>query len=324
MRIEVLAMAVLICGCTSENRLGREAPSFSISSPQVIDPPTQVDHLVQVTIPVVDALFIVDNSCSMEEEQAALAANFPVFSSWFVGSGLDFHIGVISTDMRDPEHTGKLRDVNGVRWVTEGTEDPDGTFTTMAVMGTDGDGVEAGRAAGYTALEVLADGHNEGFLRGGSGVHLTVVSDENDASGSSPVTRSEWVDYLRNLRFSLSDVSFSSVVGPTTGCEDAVQPGTDYTAVTGLVGGVVWPICTDDWSAALGELGLLATGLSREFFLSRLPVADSIEVEVTTNGAVNTGAEWTYDPARNAITFLSLLPDPLATVTIRYRVLSAL
>ncbi len=122
-------------------------------------------------------------------------------------------------------------------------------------------------------------------------------------------------------------VSFSSIVGPLTGCPDIGEPGTEYLAVTAAVGGVTWPICTDDWSSVLDELGLLATGLSREFFLSRVPVPGTIEVSVEDQGVVrpfSEGADWTYDLERNSVTFTSFTPSPLSVVTIDYLVLAGL
>ena len=49
-------------------------------------------------IKYLDILWVIDNSCSMTEEQQALSQNFASFVQYFVGSGLDYHIGVVSTD----------------------------------------------------------------------------------------------------------------------------------------------------------------------------------------------------------------------------------
>ena len=51
------------------------------------------DVSTQVTTPEVDVLFVIDNSCSMNNEQSELTANFPSFMAYFLDSGLDYHIG---------------------------------------------------------------------------------------------------------------------------------------------------------------------------------------------------------------------------------------
>jgi|GEM_PF-1382950 len=57
----------------------------------------------------VDVLMVVDNSCSMFEEQDKLAANFEGFISAFEGIEVDWQIGVVTTDMVTEGHQGALR-----------------------------------------------------------------------------------------------------------------------------------------------------------------------------------------------------------------------
>src|SRR5687767_5682802 len=46
-----------------------------------------------------DLLFVIDNSGSMEQEQASLARNFPLFMRELTNAGLpDLHLGIVSTD----------------------------------------------------------------------------------------------------------------------------------------------------------------------------------------------------------------------------------
>ena len=57
----------------------------------------------------VDVLMVVDNSCSMFEEQDKLAANFESFIDAFEGIEVDWQIGVVTTDMMTEGHQGALR-----------------------------------------------------------------------------------------------------------------------------------------------------------------------------------------------------------------------
>lgn len=320
MRPVLLALSVV--ACRTETRLRAPADAWGVPNPPALETPTQVDRITQVTVPAVDVLFVVDNSCSMEEEQTQLGTNFPAMLAWFLDSALDFHVGVVSTDMNDPLESGKLRAVGDQRWIDGSVEAPESVFASMVQMGTTGSGYEKGRAAAYTAIELQRDGANAGFVREGAAMHVAVVSDENDASGDSPISLDEFVAFLVELRPSRRLVSFSSIVGPLAGCPYVGSPGTEYLEVTARVGGVVWPICSEDWTAMLDELGFLAVGLSREFYLSRLPVPGTIEVALETGGATLPMAprEWVWSETRNSVTFVDLVPDPLAVVVISYEV----
>jgi hypothetical protein len=103
--------------------------------------------------------------------------------------------------------------------------------------------------------------------------------------------------------------------------------GTEYLAVTEAVGGIEWPICSDDWTSVLDQLGFIATGLTREFYLSQRPVEDTIEVSVVdpsgTTFQFARDVDWTYSEVRNSIEFVEYVPNPLAVVEIKYQVLSS-
>lgn len=321
-----LMLTLVAAGCASDRGFSQDIVTFGPSNPKPIETPYAQDRIVQVTIPQVDVLFVVDNSCSMEEEQEALGANFPAFLEFFVGSGLDYHIGVTSTDMNDPLHSGALREVDGLRWLQEGTDEPEALLDQMVNMGTEGHWVEKGRAAAYTAVELLGESTNQGFVREDAGLHITVVSDEDDESDGSPISRQEFIDWMLGVRDNRQLVSFNSIVGPATGCATALEPGSDYLSITSAVGGVDWSICTPEWDGVLELLGFRAAGLQQEFFLSQLPVPGSVAVSVESQGVTSLfepGTEFVYDERRNSITFVDYLPLELDVVTIDYKLLSA-
>ena len=104
-----LVALILMGGCTGENEIRSTLPPAGVANPKPLVADTQTDKLVQVQVPEVDILWVVDNSCSMFEEQQGISENNPVFMDFFLGSGLDYHIGVVSTDMNDNAQSGKLR-----------------------------------------------------------------------------------------------------------------------------------------------------------------------------------------------------------------------
>ena len=275
-------------------------------------------------------MWVIDNSTSMSEEQAALAANFDRFIGYFIDSGLDWHVGVVSTDMGNNNHKGKLRAAAGVRYIDQDTPDPLVVFKSMATISpTMTSGMESGRAAAYTALETRRNGYNSGFYREGASLSIIAISDEDDYSGNSPVTRVEFINWLLNIKTSPDKVTFSSIVGSPGGCSTAIEEGGDYIKVTQAVGGILWSICNNNWAAVLDDLGMQAAGMKREFFLAELPVVETIDVRVVSDGITFIFEEgeceecYTYSASRNSITFNDYLPDAGAEVIIDYDVLSA-
>ncbi|MEZ4238304.1 MAG: hypothetical protein R3F59_19560, partial [Myxococcota bacterium] len=190
-------------------------------------------------------------------------------------------------------------------------------------------GTEQGRAAAYSALEIKRDTVNAGFLRADdqdSGIHVIVISDEDDYSTNSQVPISEFIAYMNGLRASDDLVSFNSIVNPPGGGL-LNEPGDKYIQVTQGVGGLWQSLLEDDWTGVLDDLGIEVSGLKREFFLSQLPVVDSLTVQVTdTAGNVHPfdlGPDYSYSEVRNSITFKEYLPDPLSQVVIQYTVLAS-
>lgn len=69
---------------------------------------TKIDVFQQQRKNTVDVLLVVDNSCSMIEEQKKLAQNFSSFIQYFDGTGVDWQLGVITTDMESEKARGHL------------------------------------------------------------------------------------------------------------------------------------------------------------------------------------------------------------------------
>lgn len=70
---------------------------------------TRIDVFEQVRRNTVDVLLVIDDSCSMGEEQDKLAANFDSFIEAFEGVDVDWQIGVTTTDLADLDRAGRLR-----------------------------------------------------------------------------------------------------------------------------------------------------------------------------------------------------------------------
>lgn len=183
MRLETSVLVVLaLTGCGGEPVFNRDLPPGDLGSARPVDSETHTDLIVQTINPSVDILFLVDNSCSMAGEQADLADNFPSFMRHFLNSGLDYHIGVISSDIVNPQENGKLQGGLGELWITPEQNNQINRFTAMAVLGAGGAFPEKGLTAIYRSIENEGDAHNRGFFRDDSALHTICVTDELDYS----------------------------------------------------------------------------------------------------------------------------------------------
>jgi len=320
--------ALLIGGCV-EYDIASPADIHGLNNPRELVIPVNNDAIVQVTIPQADILFIVDDSSSMEPEQTQLAESFPKFLDYFLGSGLDYHIGVISTDY--PTDRGKLESGLGELWITDETENPQGVFQDMAEMGGWGDSYESGIGTSYAALELQKEQYNTGYYREDASLHVIVMSDENDwTQQHGVITNEEYISWITTLKPSPDMVSFNSIVNQVGCCGGNNSPfsesaGTRYLEVTTATNGINWDVKSNNWDQVLEQLGMQAAGLSREFFLTQLPVPETISVFVEEDGVefqFAEGDDWNYSASRNSVTFTEYIPTPLSRVKIQYEVLS--
>ncbi len=281
----------------------------------------------------VDVLWVVDNSCSMDEELQRVRDNFDFFITEFVGLGLDFNLAVITTDMDTAGHQGAIQ--GGI--ITEDSSDPEAEFLTNIDQGSSGSGSEKGLAATKAALsDPLLSGDNAGFMRDDAALAVVIVSDEDDDSSTSS---SSFASFLLGLKSDAELVSFSSIVGdPVTssdwlgGCQEwsgadmlSASAGTTYVEVSDATGGIFASICTSNYDEALQHVSLTSAGMTVEFQLSQEP-SDLAQMTVTVagNDVGNDASDgWTYDATTNTITFHGdAIPGPGDDVVVSYPVAS--
>lgn len=333
-------VALAASACRSENTLIPPDADPTLSQPPDPENPVQLDRIVQQTEPKVDVLFVVDNSSSMGEEQDALQQNFPMFMDYFLGSGLDYHIAMVSTDVQLADHSGRLRVFNGYNYIDVDNPAPQQTFAGFtSTLGVLTGSQESGRAAAYAAVELRQnDPRNIGFIRPEAELHLIFVSDTFD--NSSQPTRSEFLQWAAALKSRPGLVTMHAIVQlPGDNCPGWLRPGVDYIDYAMTTGGEVGSICVEDWEPVLDRLGLQVAGLKDEFFLSRIPVTDpelllevravvppedpdaepiTLAFEVCMPDTEDEACEVLYQPGRNSITFLDWTPPPLAEIEVEY------
>lgn len=315
--ISMIAVAATLAGCQSDSNINGQQKHVYDGNPQSVDPEVVVDSFVQTSPTQADVLFVISNWWSMEQAYTQLVEDFTDMLQVFIGSGMDYHIGIVSTDTEHSNEQGKLKEVNGWRWVEESTPDPVNTFATMATMDATGcAGPRKPRDGSYMALVTHAnDQYNQGFRRDEASLHTVFVSDDKDLS--SMLSFDEYVDWYNHFTDTPDIDTLSTIV-------DFSKDGQNLIA-TQEIGGSSQDIKVFPWANVLQEIGLRAQGMHQEFFLSRQPVEDTIEVSVETNEGTlltfQSGTDFDYVADRNSVVFTSFSPTEGSVISLQYTAL---
>ncbi|OGQ90240.1 MAG: hypothetical protein A2289_20065 [Deltaproteobacteria bacterium RIFOXYA12_FULL_58_15] len=319
--------------------------TVSLSGTGVLDSQGN-DQYRQPSRPMVDVLFVVDDSGSMQGEQDELAANFDAFIGQAVELDTDYHLGVTNTD-GETEWAGRLHACTTNAWGkfivdSQPPAQQETQFSCNVNVSDPADGrpstdnKESALHAARSAFEYATLEWNEGFYREAAKLYIILVTDEVDQSDG---TAALYFDFFQNLKgIGNPDLlNISAITGPPPdGCESsngaAESNLLDFNAVE-LAGGQFRSICSADWTDLLDSLGLDVFNARRQFPLSRPATPVTIDVwvcpstcpEVPSAAAGCThvqqnGADgWTYDADVNAVTFHgNSLPEAGECVAVSY------
>lgn len=336
-----LALSVTVACSETELRTIYEEPQL-FDQPDALGPTIWTDQFQQRTVDASDMLFVIDDSGSMQDEQDELIANFQNFSENFVGTNLDYHIGVVRADLAAGTDNlagwGVLEDLpDGTNWINPDTENMAPVFQEVANVGAAGAGqCEMGLQASMSALTYQTHPNmpNDGFYREDGLLSLVIISDEADhgpdlggpmgmppCGGVNPAEYTSW--WLNSLKGpnDQDKLIFTAIVGPEGGCgsdDDGADEGVGYLEVVEAVDGNFLSVCEADWAEFLTELGLESAGLKTSFQLRRIPIDSTLYV--TVDGVVPDASIWSYDPVKNSINFpIEHIPDELAMVEVTYQ-----
>ncbi len=297
----------------------------------------QEDIFTQEGTDQVDILWVVDNSNSMEEEQILVADGFARFIRAVGSSTVDFHIGLVTTDMDlGNEDRGKL--VGNPSYLTV-QDDYQDEFMSRVRVGIEGSDKERGLQAAYYALtsEEVADS-NAGFLRESAVLAIVFVSDEDDCSDENAladdvtgdecydpdtplVSSKDYIDSFYDIKGDDGRVVVSSIVGPMAedGCENT-WPGHRYMAVAENLDGLVADICQTDYGDIMDDIGSRISGPTHVFYLTHEAVPDSIEVIVDEEQIYSDPEDgWQYDAEFAALRFDGdYVPELGSTIYVYY------
>jgi hypothetical protein len=251
-----------------------------------------------------DFLFVIDNSCSMAEEQASLAANLQTFIDVVAGVDADYHIAVITTD--SPTFKGPV--------ITPLTPNPAGAFAAQASVGTNG-GAEQGLYQADRALTTGAakPGDPSGFWRDDALLALIFLSDEPDQSTSKSDAQytADWVA----LKGDPALLRAHAIAGPVPGGCATAAAGTGYDVVVSLTGGQFLSICAPDWGTTLSTIAQESI-VPLTYPLTDVPIVTTMAVTVD---GVDVPEGWVYDRSVNGLNWdADTRPGPGSTLQASY------
>ncbi len=297
--LSIFALLACSSGCGAD-ALSPVGDPIDVGDDDDDDSPWIEEEYYQQPGEATDVLFVVDNSCSMMEEQNALQTNFYNFAQWFVDSNMDYHVGItVLDDYQGQPTVGQL--YGPTRYIDPSTPDPVGAFTGNMTMGYDGWGnCEVGLSATQRALsEPLAGGYNHDFYSDDAYLMVVIVTDEDDGSyydsecyGGNYVGYQEFIPWFTQLKGEdgLGLFHFAAITGDAgAGCSSAwgdAEAGDGYLDVVDALGddATFHSICDQDWSDVMSDLGQRAANYQTEFGLGAPAQEDSIQVFLDLDG----------------------------------------
>ncbi len=240
-----------------------------------------------------DFIFVVDNSGSMAEEQAALVNASSALYNAFQSAGLDFRLGVITTDSDVLRGTGFTRDLQ--------------QFQSDVRVGITGNPFEMGLEFALRAVKQarLVSQPPERRLRDDAGLVIVILSDEENAGLMSVQ------DYARE--FNAEKAVIFSIVGPKPiGCARVglgrANAGTQYIDAAVATGGSSGSICNPNLLEIVQEVVVGSLGAASKSSLTDRPISSSLAVRTTVQVPRSRTMGFDYDPGGNTVLFFGSVP----------------
>ena len=272
----------------------------------------------------IDILWVVDNSGSMREDQAALATNFGSFINGFanIAQNMDFKMQIITTDSSSRRGSDSILNSASLKrdkasFITH--------FEENIKVGSTGDGIEKGLFYSSQFTQ-----NSSSWMRNDAYLIVIYVSDEEDRT--EEIDNDEQGEIRDNA---ITDKYFKAISGrksssqlfkafaivcidSSCGGKNNKNKGERYIKMAELSGGKSYDI-NASFDNILNDFGKTTAAIASRFLLKYPAVASSIEVYV--NGTIAPQSDWTYLLAQNAVRFeQSATPSAGSTIKIVYRI----
>ena len=275
---------------------------------------------IQEEVPILDIVFVIDNSGSMSLFQGELSNQMTSFMNVFLSSGADFHLGFITTD------AGFLQCSGLVCWIDNASSNPvdwaQGVITQIGISGSAFEkGIEMAKRFFENTNYDTGGAPGTSFWRDDSTTVVIYVSDEPDFSIG---TWAAYTLFFDTLKPDIDSMRHFAVIGDhPTGCGYQVGNhwrniafGSGYWDMTQRYNGEWYSICATDWGNQMQDLANTVTTRTRFGLDESDPIESSITVKI--NGQISNSG-WYYDPNSNSVVFQEgSVPEPNQTITIEY------
>ena len=266
-----------------------------------------VETHLQEEYAILDILWVVDDSGSMNRFQTSLSSNIGLFIQAFISTGADYRMAVITT-------THSM--IGGI--IDGSTANPEIAIANEVLVGVGGAGMEKGLEKSHEALsDPISAGPGGAFFREDADLIVIYVSDEPDWGPHW----NTYTNFFDNIKPHGRFTPYAVIGDPPNGCSVNAHTnatyGEGYWDIVNHYGGDWYSICATDWGVQLEMMANQMAGRNAYGLGEENPISSTISV--TVNGQITT--EWEYDQNTNSIRFApGKSPDPGQTIEIEYAI----
>lgn len=298
-----LAAATVLWGCGDETP--KMVPRPEMPKEDYTEKPTDFT----VFNPKVDILFVIDDSGSMSSAQQNMSQNIAMFSSTIAQmSVLDYHIGVVTTDMDSYSRKGRL--VGSPAYVEKTTPDLVARLSRNMLVGINGSGTEYMFNPVLAALTSPLDTTmNLGFHRKDAYLAVIFLTDADDQGNYSA---RDFHQELVKIKGNTDKVLGYGVIRTLAtakscdGMEEIYGKNEEFLSLVvngGKTQKNVLSFCSTDYGTKLAEFARdIVSRSAGTVKLNRVPKVETIKVTYGTQVIPNDAAEgWVYVPSTNSL-----------------------
>ena len=252
----------------------------------------------------VDIILMIDNSSSMLQYQNKFATEVPAMLQALVAQGMDFHIAVVTTDIRTKGNGGMF--VGSQKFVTNATPNLTAILSASVLQGQAGSDLEQGVESIRRVLSpsYLA-GDGQGFLRDSAFLAIIALSNEDDSSPDTAASFGQYLDQVKAKYVGVGkawSMNFIGVPSLASSCSTVLggeykEPGLKWIDLANQSSGRVEPICDTTLAKGVSNVRQRIQEIITEYSLGRKPKVETIVVH--KNGQLvpqsNTDG-WEYIP----------------------------